>query len=118
MSTIPSTILTNVVPNGLPSDLSSTSGNVPAADSVQPGSASGRAGQAALAAGPTGAASSPEADLPNPRLTVAPGTNRVVLQFFDSSGTLTNSIPSQQQLDAYRLAAAAGLPTGAGSPEV
>jgi hypothetical protein len=51
-------------------------------------------------------------DLPNPRLTVAPGLNRVVLEFFDSSGALTNTIPSQKQLDAYRLAALSGVPNG------
>jgi len=48
--------------------------------------------------------------LPNPRLTVDPGLNRVVLEFFDSAGTLTNTIPSQKQLDAYRLAASSGQP--------
>jgi len=103
MSTITSTttptlspnVLGTVVPNVASSE-SSTLGNVSTS---------------------TDAAASPEADLPNPRLTVAPGTNRVVLQFFDSSGTLTNSIPSQQQLDAYRLAAAAGEPVGGGSSD-
>jgi len=53
----------------------------------------------------SGAASPP---LPNPRLTVDPGLNRVVLEFFNSSGVLTNTIPSQKQLEAYRLAAFAG----------
>jgi hypothetical protein len=48
--------------------------------------------------------------LPNPRLTVDAGLNRVVLEFFNSTGVLTNSIPSQKQLEAYRLAAASGHP--------
>jgi hypothetical protein len=43
---------------------------------------------------------------------VAPGLNRVVLEFFNSAGALTNSIPSQRQLDAYRLAALSGVPAG------
>jgi hypothetical protein len=43
--------------------------------------------------------------LPNPLFTVDPGLNRVVLEFFSSSGVLTNTLPSQSQLEAYRLAA-------------
>jgi hypothetical protein len=39
---------------------------------------------------------------------VDPGLNRVVLEFFNDTGTLTNSIPSQKQLEAYRLAAFSG----------
>jgi hypothetical protein len=56
----------------------------------------------------TAATASPK--LANPRLTVDPSVNRVVLEFFSSSGVLTNTIPSQQQLDAYRLAAFSGNP--------
>jgi len=67
----------------------------------------------ALAAPPTSpaynsVASGPSPSFPNPRLTVDPSLNRVVLEFFNSSGTLTDQIPSQKQLDAYRLAAYAG----------
>jgi len=105
MSTITSTTTPTIIP--------SLSPNVPG--TVVPNVASSESGTLGNVSATTDAAASPEADLPNPRLTVAPGTNRVVLQFFDSSGTLTNSIPSQQQLDAYRLAAAAGEPVGGGS---
>lgn len=53
----------------------------------------------------TEAAKSPSPNLPNPLLTVDPSVNRVVLEFFSSSGVLTNSIPTPRQLEAYRLAA-------------
>ncbi len=43
--------------------------------------------------------------LPNPLFTVDPTLNRVVLEFFSSTGVLTNTLPSKSQLDAYRLAA-------------
>ncbi len=59
----------------------------------------------------TAAAASPK--LPNPRLTVDPSVNRVVLEFFSSNGVLTNTIPSQSQLEAYRLAAFSGKPVSA-----
>jgi hypothetical protein len=59
----------------------------------------------------TAAATSPK--LPNPRLTVDPSLNRVVLEYFSSNGLLTNTIPSQQQLEAYRLAAFSGKPVSA-----
>ncbi len=76
---------------------------------------SGAPPAAASSAGSTALASTASPSLPNPRLTVDPSLNRVVLEFFDSSGTLTNTIPSQKQLEAYRLAAFAGLTaTGAG----
>jgi hypothetical protein len=52
----------------------------------------------------------PDADLPNPRLHTDLALNRLVLEFFNAQGTLTNSIPSQKQLDAYRLAAFSGNP--------
>ena len=59
----------------------------------------------------TAAATSPK--LANPRLTVDPSVNRVVLEFFSASGVLTNTIPSQSQLEAYRLAAFSGKPVTA-----
>ena len=66
----------------------------------------------AAAASPavTDAAKSP--NLPNPRFTVDPGLNRVVLEYFASDGMLTNMYPSQKQLDAYRLAEASGHGSG------
>ncbi len=63
---------------------------------------------AASTSGATSVAGSTSPSLPNPRLTVDPGLNRVVLEFFNDTGTLTNSIPSQKQLEAYRLAAFSG----------
>ncbi len=38
----------------------------------------------------------------NPDFHLDPGLNIVVLQFFNTNGDLTQSIPSQKQLDAYR----------------
>jgi len=54
------------------------------------------------------------AKLPNPRVTVDPTLNRVILEYFNSNGVLTNQFPSQKQLDAYRLAEASGTPGAAG----
>ena len=59
----------------------------------------------------TAAATSPK--LPNPRLTVDPTLNRIVYEYFSANGVLTNTVPSQQQLEAYRLAAFAGKPVNA-----
>ena len=39
----------------------------------------------------------------NPDFHLDPALNIVVLQFFDAKGNVTSSIPSQKQLDAYRL---------------
>jgi hypothetical protein len=40
--------------------------------------------------------------LPNPTLRLDPGLAMVVIEFRDESGAVRTSIPSQQQLDAYR----------------
>jgi hypothetical protein len=56
--------------------------------------------------------------LPNPRLTVDPTLNRVVLEFFSSNGVLTNTLPSQRQLEAYRLAAFSAQNTEAASEAI
>ena len=48
-------------------------------------------------------------ELANPRLHTDLALNRLVLEFFDAQGDLTHSIPSQKQLDAYRIAASSGL---------
>ncbi len=71
-----------------------------------------KADSVAAASNTGSAATSPSISpqLPNPRLTVDPSVNRVVLEFYSSTGVLTNTIPSQQQLDAYRLAAFSGNP--------
>ncbi len=54
------------------------------------------------------AAKTTAVELANPRLHTDVALNRLVLEFFDSRGDLTQSIPNQKQLDAYRLAAASG----------
>lgn len=46
------------------------------------------------------AAASP---MPNPQLRLDPALGLVVIEFRDASGTVTTSIPSQRQLDAYRI---------------
>jgi hypothetical protein len=62
--------------------------------SVQtPATESGAVGHATPAASPT----------PNPTLELDTALGLVVIQFHNDSGTVTNSIPTQQQLDAYRL---------------
>lgn len=48
-------------------------------------------------------------ELANPRLHTDLALNRLVLEFFDAQGDFTHSIPSQKQLDAYRIAASSGL---------
>lgn len=42
--------------------------------------------------------------LPNPTLRLDPSLGMVVIEFRDGQGALKNSIPTQQQLDAYRTA--------------
>jgi hypothetical protein len=44
-----------------------------------------------------------------------PAADRVVVEYFDATGMLTHSIPSRQQLEAYRLAALAGQATKPGA---
>ena len=39
----------------------------------------------------------------NPDLRLDPALGLVVIEFHDDSGKLTNSIPSQRQIDAYRM---------------
>ena len=40
--------------------------------------------------------------LPNPTLRLDPGLAIVVIEFRDKTGTVRSTIPTQQQLDAYR----------------
>jgi hypothetical protein len=49
---------------------------------------------------------------PNPTLQLNAALGLVVIEFRNDAGTVTSSIPSQQQLDAYRLWQTAGI----GSP--
>ena len=41
-------------------------------------------------------------DLPNPSMHLDPQLGVMVLQFHSSNGQVTNTLPTQQQLDAYR----------------
>jgi len=41
--------------------------------------------------------------MPNPQLRLDPALGLVVIEFRDASGTVTTSIPSQRQLNAYRM---------------
>ncbi len=50
-------------------------------------------------------ASASSAAIPDNRVVLDPTSDRVVLEYFDATGALVNSLPSQRQLDAYRLAA-------------
>lgn len=77
--------------------LASTGTAAPYGVSAQPASAAG-APVAIASAAATGAP--PPL---NPALHIDAMLNLVVLQFFDAHGDVVNSIPSQKQLDAYRL---------------
>jgi len=46
---------------------------------------------------------SPPHPIPNPTLELDPALGLVVIQFRNANGAITSSIPSQQQIDAYRL---------------
>ena len=50
---------------------------------------------------PTGGGSA----LPNPTLRLDPSLGIVVIEFRNNAGEVANSIPTQQQLEAYRLRA-------------
>ncbi len=58
------------------------------------------------------APSTPNTAIPENRVVLDPSSDRVVLEYFDATGTLINSLPSQRQLDAYRLAAASSASSG------
>jgi hypothetical protein len=47
-----------------------------------------------------GHASSP---VPNPVLLLDPALSMVVIEFRNSAGAVTNTIPSQRQIEAYRM---------------
>ena len=51
----------------------------------------------------------------NPGLRLDPALGLVVIEFHDASGKLTSSIPSQRQIDAYRMHET--TPPGRGNPE-
>ncbi|MBN8891101.1 MAG: hypothetical protein BGP12_21065 [Rhodospirillales bacterium 70-18] len=63
----------------------------------------GEAASAAPAAPrPPPAGQADSAGLPNPTLRLDPALGMVVIEFRDRHGAVTTSIPTQQQLDAYR----------------
>lgn len=64
---------------------------------------------------PTQSQSSP----PNPTLQLNAALGLIVIEFRNDAGTVTSSIPSQQQLDAYRLWQTAGIgsPPDPGTPD-
>ena len=62
--------------------------------------ASSRTATTATTAASTSATALP--DLPNPSMHIDPQLGVVVLQFRSSSGLVTNTLPTQSQLDAYR----------------
>jgi hypothetical protein len=51
---------------------------------------------------PDAAPARPSVPLVNPRMRIEPSLNLVVLEFRDAEGTLARSIPSPQEIDAYR----------------
>jgi hypothetical protein len=57
----------------------------------------------ASAAQATAAPSATANPTPNPTLELDAALGLVVIQFHNDSGAVTSSIPSQQQIDAYRL---------------
>jgi hypothetical protein len=61
----------------------------------------GAAAPAAAASAPAASGSSGPPPV-NPGLHLDPALNIVVLQFYDSKGDVTQSIPSQKQLHAYQ----------------
>ena len=85
---------------------------VPQAQPHRPDSAPPPAVSQPAAAAPqsgAGSTSTPTAPPLNPSLHLDPALNLVVLQFFNAKGDVVQSIPSQKQLEAYRLEAG---PTG------
>jgi hypothetical protein len=54
------------------------------------------------AAAPTAPAAKPVPLFVNPSYKFDPTVGLVVIEFHDNSGTISNSIPSQRQLQAYR----------------
>ena len=88
--------------------------------SIQPGLPPGRSGDITAPARNNAPAQTPAAKpMPlfvNPSFQFDSTVGLVVIDFHDTNGTVTNSIPSQQQLDAYRSHRAT-LP-GEGPPPV
>jgi hypothetical protein len=64
-------------------------------------SAESPAGTKAAASAPAGPP--PTHFLTNPSLRLDPALGLVVIEFRNDSGAVTHSIPSQRQIDAYRL---------------
>ena len=81
--------------------------NIVAAPSLSPGNevvAAARPPVVAVAPAVHAAAATSTADpTPNPTLELDAALGLVVIQFHNDSGAVTSSIPSQQQINAYRL---------------
>ena len=80
--------------------------NLPSFGATASGGGSTTVRPKAAAAPETPAPAVPEAKPPklyvNPDRRFDPTTGLVVIEFHDASGNLTNSIPTQRQLEAYR----------------
>ncbi len=74
----------------------------PVAATQAAGAAQGAAQSAAAPADTGSAAKTALPDLPNPSMHLDPQLGMVVLEFHNTSGQVTNTLPTQQQLDAYR----------------
>ena len=66
------------------------------------GAASGKPQAAGAATSPAKAAVTSDPN-PNPTLELNAALGLVVIQFHNQAGAVTSSIPTQQQIDAYRL---------------
>ncbi len=87
----------------MPSDLRITT--APSATAGSETAASARLPVAPPTSAPsaTAVASTTPNPTPNPTLELDPALGLVVIQFHNDSGVVTSSIPSQQQINAYRL---------------
>jgi hypothetical protein len=59
--------------------------------------------QAGKTPAPVAAAPTPAQPFANPSLRLDPSLGLVVIEFRNDAGAVTRSIPSQRQIDAYRL---------------
>ncbi len=75
----------------------------------------GQAGTAAPATAPgePAAPAAPGVPLVNPRMRIEAALNLVVLEFRDGDGTVSRSIPSAREIDAYRNGQLESSPTRA-----
>jgi len=74
---------------------------LPATSSTRPLRTEALAAQGAPPA-EAGAAAKPELPMLSPRMRIEASLNLVVLEFRDADGTMTRSIPTLREIDAYR----------------